>query len=295
MARLRKLHNPGILDSKGFSLIEMMVVFSLIGIAILGMISMSTQQIKLNKTMNDGASFNELRGIITQTMSVRTLCQNAAVPDPAHPFVIDMSAATSTSISDGAEISFTIPGGVIQKDQDTPGGELRVQSFRVNNAYDTSANDVPPFAENHIWTGQLWLRVEHNGDVFGPKVLKERLLGYVNFSISPASEVQSCYAIPSGGGGGGDGSPSGNIVGMCPDGSIVTGITANGVVCKAISASINPVDTPVYTPSHPGPGCIGNQCVTHDYGPCNGDQCITNGQACTGNQCCAGVACFNGN
>lgn len=86
----------------------------------------------------------------------------------------------------------------------------------------------------------------------------------------------------------------------CPNGSVMVGFTENGVSCTALPTAVlnsggNTIDTP-------GTGCSGTSCVTHDFGPCTGTSCKTNGNSCNGTSCtacgptasCSGTGCCGG-
>jgi hypothetical protein len=61
-----------------------------------------------------------------------------------------------------------------------------------------------------------------------------------------------------------------------------------------VVAAATPAPTPdpyalPFSPTKPGPGCIGDGCSASDYGPCSGTNCQTNGGSCTGFVCQTGV------
>lgn len=96
------------------------------------------------------------------------------------------------------------------------------------------------------------------------------------------------------------GSGTGNGPLTCPDGSVMVGIGHNGVACTSLPNSV--LNSGGNTIDNPGPGCVGMACVTHDYGPCNGQDCKTNGNSCIGMSCtacgptatCTGMSCCGG-
>ncbi len=275
---LKKSHH--LLTSSGFSLVEMMIVFGLVGIGMLGLISLSSNQIKLNKTMSDNSSINELRNIISQITYSQDICTKAAVPNPLIAPVIDLVAASTNVQSDGYELSFATPSGTITKDSSVMSDDLTVRSFRVNNAVKNGTDPSLPL--NDMWTGQLWLLVEHNGDVFGAKRPKERFVGYINMSVvKTTSELTYCNSQGMAGA-----PPSTNIIGSCPSGQVVTGLTSTGVTCSPVAATLSSPAKSAWSPLNPGPGCVGSNCKAYDFGLCTGSGCMTNGDSCMGTACC---------
>lgn len=114
----------------------------------------------------------------------------------------------------------------------------------------------------------------------------------------------------------------------CPAGEYLTGINNGAPQCAPLSLKSCPPGqflyahnsgsfectrppTPTPTPSspwslsNPGSGCNSNNCIAEDFGPCAGNNCITNGllckgsacsacaagAVCTGSGCCTGPAC----
>jgi hypothetical protein len=82
--------------------------------------------------------------------------------------------------------------------------------------------------------------------------------------------------------------------GVCPDGQVMIGMTAKGVVCAGSAATST------------GKGCTGDNCIASDGGNCYGDNCVANtgifcdgdnckacgaGATCTGANCCGGPGC----
>jgi prepilin-type N-terminal cleavage/methylation domain-containing protein len=273
------------LDSleRGFSLIEMMIVTSIIGILMLGFINLTASQIKISKSMNDDNSFIQLQRSIHQIINESQLCKQGFVGAQA-PNINMVDAQTLT----GTEVALSFPdGSIVKKDSPIMSGDLTVRSFRWIKAIQIGSD--PVIAGNNLWSGQLKLVVEKNGDVFGPKILNERTLDFMTISVSALDQMQSC--MPSGG------SNVGFNYQNCGPDTVMTGISAGGPLCSkmpagTVGAAAPTIPLTAFSASNPGPGCVGHDCVTYDFGICNGHLCKTNGPVCYGHACCAGPACF---
>lgn len=87
----------------------------------------------------------------------------------------------------------------------------------------------------------------------------------------------------------------------CPPGQFMVGHNSGNLDC---TRAPNPTPTPTspWSLGNPGPGCSSNNCISEDFGPCTGNNCLTNGLSCKGASCsacavgavCTGALCCTG-
>lgn len=119
----------------------------------------------------------------------------------------------------------------------------------------------------------------------------EKLVTIINNPLNPTDPTNPTPASPN--------------LGICPDNNYVKGFDDQGdIICQELVVSAGtPTDGATgWSITSPGKGCREAWCSTRDFGPCIGTGCHTNGNSCKGTRCrawgpmasCSGTGCCAG-
>jgi prepilin-type N-terminal cleavage/methylation domain-containing protein len=288
----------------GFTLIELLIVAAGIGGLALVSITLSKMNLKSSAKFTYDSDVQSIANELSTELSTPSKCATSLGGTNA-------MASTNTITNIGGKY-------YIKTDSSAPAGgygtsNLKIDSYSVSSTASELANDVSYLNVNFV--NKDLLRGSSGSTVI-PKKIKLKV------KVDAAGDITSCTGINTINGDnqemvqgmcislGGSwdttnnlcqpSSGTGNGPLTCPTGSVMVGITHSGVACTALPTSV--LNSAGNTIDSPGPGCIGMACETHDFGPCNGQDCKTNGNNCIGMSCtacgpsatCTGMACCGG-
>jgi len=170
------------LNSKGFSLVEVMVVVGIMGISTLAMMSMHTTQLKANNYLEFQLKRTQLQGtIINQFLNDPNNCKclfNGAVPYP----VAGTNALSGVSPTQVGTYHFATAGVCATASMPSP----FVNNLGIDGLKTTSIKleNISPTADPNIYSGRFNINVQSSKEVLGPRDLPISIP--VNIATSPA-------------------------------------------------------------------------------------------------------------
>lgn len=276
-------------NNKGISILEVLIAATVSVMVVLGLITILNQMNKEFRYANQRADALEFRNSVTGLLSNLETCscqlnQNLELinmtdvtPQAALALIKNSCAADASTF---VEADTPIPG---------LSSNLKISKIEIK--------DIEPLTTAENYRGRINFSFSSDGLV---RPLRDFSLE-LRFTTDPATAASSkkfkeCKVV-------GSSTSSPSLAGLCPDGQFMIGFSEGAVQCSAVS-----IDGGVSNASEdldvtkPGPGCEGISCITADYGPCFGIDCVTNGKKCSGTGCtacaegasCGGIDCCAG-
>ena len=288
----------------GFTLVELLIVVA--GIAGLALVSVSLSK------MNLKASTKYTYDSDTQAIA-NELSTDLSTPSKCLASLGGSNALSSSNTITNINGKFFIKSEPSAPDSGYGASNIKIDSYTVSSTATDLANNVSylniNFVNKDLLKGssgsdfvpkkiRLRVKVNASNDITsctGTNVINgdnQELVAGMCLSLGGSWDAVTNVCHPSSGTG------KGPLT--CPSGSVMVGITHNGVACTALPESV--LNSGGNTINTPGAGCVGLACETHDFGPCQGQSCKTNGNSCTGMSCtacaptatCTGMACCAG-
>lgn len=279
----------GLKKQAGFTIIEVLISVSILGIVGMGFMSMMEYMRKEIQSANRKVDLIELRRVTSNYMADLTNCGcqlnlnggtiDTTVSSPATP------ETTISQIQTGCAVGST---PVMISNHLVPGSS-------ANLAVDTiKLQSIQSMGAANRYRGKFRVEFKNDSTAYPMKGFELE----VRFRTDPltpdnAKKVATCDFVGSSDGGGGGAGGGTGITGTCPEGQYVKAIQNGIVKCSAVAVGggVSNSGGGAWSAGAPGPGCDGDYCITGDFGPCVGDYCVTNGSYCNGYYCAAcGVA-----
>ena len=166
-----------VLNSKGISIIEVMVSIGILAVVGTAMMTMMQNMNKSVAYASAAQDFNALRSELLSIISNSTSCQNAFSVTPNFDFKQASGKGQPVSLQVGPS---PINAGVNY-------GAVQVQELKLVNAQSSGVA-----AGVSYYRADLWLKVKALPNVIGSSQLPGKVVGGINLSVSAAGAIQSC-------------------------------------------------------------------------------------------------------
>jgi len=189
--------NKKIKYQKGFSLIEIVVVASIMSFMSLAMAQLFTSLNNQNQALlikQDAQSVvNELRSVISDT----NVCRNALVANQ------NIDESKSSEVVNGGLISSTL-GAPFRLQLGGTGSTVEanqiVQSYKVRTNYlnftDSELVQIDPGTNDRLYRGRLWVSLSKaEGSLPGPSDFRPQLVGSFFVQTTDAGVATECFGI----------------------------------------------------------------------------------------------------